>query len=143
MQQITPASAQTTLASGLSEPMGLCWADGFLYVAESGNNRILKIGSDKRITVAAGASAVGSEDGPASQATFSSPKGVAVDKDGTLYIADTDNGTVRRIRDRQVTTILSQDPWDVKALFPAAPTGPAFGRGIDWPLVSPTGWRLF
>ena len=30
---------------------------------------------------------------------------------------------MRRVRDGQVTTILSRDPRDVTALFPAAPTG--------------------
>lgn len=123
VQKVAPDGRVTTLASGLEEPMGLCWADGALYIAECGGNRVLVIGRDGRIAVAAGTGATGSADGAATEAAFSGPKGVAVDADGTIYVADTDNGTVRRVRGGQVTTILSRDPRDVTALFPAAPTG--------------------
>lgn len=123
VRKITPKGEVTTLASGLAEPMGLCWVDGIVYVAESGGNRILRIDKNRRVTVVAGSGSGGSADGSVEQAAFSSPKGVAVDRDGTVYVADTDNGKVRRIRDGQVTTILSRDPRNVTALFPAAPTG--------------------
>ena len=123
VRKITPKGEMTTLASGLSEPMGLCWADGNLYVAESGANRVLRIDKNRRATVVAGSGAVGSADGAADQASFSGPKGVTVDSDGTVYVADTDNGTVRRVRDGQVTTILARGPGGQEDLFPAAPTG--------------------
>ena len=121
--RITPAGRRTTLVSGLSEPMGLCWADGALYVAECGGNRILRVDGSGRIVTVAGSGDNGNADGPAAEAAFSGPKGVAVAGDGTVYVADTDNGTVRRVRDGQVTTILSRDPRDVTALFPVSPTG--------------------
>lgn len=121
--KITPTGAVSTLASGLSEPMGLCWADGALYAAESGGNRILRIQGSGRATVVAGTGENGNADGPADRAKFSGPKGVAVDADGSVYAADTDNGTVRRIQHGRVTTILSRNPMDVTALFPASPTG--------------------
>lgn len=122
VQKITPKGEITTLASKLSEPMGLCWADGQLYVAECGGNRILRINGGK-VSVVAGSGTSGSSDGKAGEATFSGPKGVAVGTDGTVYVSDTDNGTVRRVRDSYVTTILSRDPRDVTVLFPSAPTG--------------------
>ena len=121
--KITPEGDVATLASRLAEPMGLCWADGQLYVAECGGNRILRIDKNRRVSTVAGSGTAGSADGTAAQAGFSGPKGVAVDRDGTVYVADTDNGTVRRVRDGQVTTILSRDPRDTQALFPASPTG--------------------
>lgn len=123
VRKITPKGEITTVASKLSEPMGLCWADGQLYVAEHGGNRILRIDRDKRVFVVAGSGVSGSADGKAAEAAFSGPKGVAVDKDGTIYVSDTDNGTVRRVREGYVTTILSRDPMDVTVLFPAGPTG--------------------
>lgn len=123
IKKITPGGKVTTLVDNLSEPMGLCWADGALYVAESGGNRILRVSARGQLTVVAGSGENGYADGPAKQAAFSGPKGVAVDADGTVYAADTDNGAVRRIRDGQVTTILSRDPADATVLYPASPTG--------------------
>lgn len=121
--KITPAGRRTTLVSGLEEPMGLCWADGGLYVAECGGNRVLRVSADGRYTVVAGSGENDYADGPADQAAFSGPKGVAAAPDGTVYVADTDNGAVRRVRDGQVDTILSRDPRDTSVLFPVSPTG--------------------
>ena len=123
VMRITPKGEITTLASKLAEPLGLCWADGQLYVAECGGNRILRIDKNRRVSTVAGSGAAGSADGTASQAQFCGPKGVAVDRDGTVYVADTDSGAVRRVRDGQVTTILTRDPRDLTKLYPAAPTG--------------------
>lgn len=123
IKKITPQGEVTTLVDRLTEPMGLCWADGALYVAECGGNRVLRVNASGQYDVVAGSGENGYEDGPAAQAAFSGPKGVAVDTDGTIYVADTDNGAVRRIQDGQVTTILSRDPRDTTALYPVAPTG--------------------
>lgn len=120
--KISTEGKTSTIASNLSEPMGLCWADGALYIAECGGNRVLKAVGNQ-VTTVAGSGENGNAGGPADQAMFSGPKGVAVTEDGTVYIADTDNGAVRRVKDGQVTTILSRDPWDLTALYPAAPTG--------------------
>lgn len=129
IKKITPKGKVTTLARNLTEPMGLCWSGGSLYAAECGGERVIKIGSSGQIAVVAGSGETGSTDGPAARASFSGPKGVAVDGDGTVYVADTGNGTVRRVRDGQVTTVLSRDHRDATQLFPAAPTGLLIHRG--------------
>ena len=102
----------STVLRDLSEPTGLCWHDGSLYVAETGKNRILKVTGDTVEVLAGGgdqdetgAYPGGFTDGPAAQALFSNPQGVAVDSDGTVYIADTGNGAVRRLKDGRVSTI--------------------------------------
>ena len=102
--------------------MGLCWHGGSLYAAECGADRIIRLDGRGQVAVVAGGSS-GYADGSVEKAAFSGPKGVAVTEDGTIYVADTDNGTVRRVRDGQVTTILARGPGGQEDLFPAAPTG--------------------
>lgn len=96
-----------TYISGLSAPMGLCFSDGALYVAEAGNNRILKI-VDREVTVVAGSQTGGYRDGEAAQAEFSSPQRITAADDGTIYVSDTGNGVVRKLSGGMVTT-LSQE----------------------------------
>ena len=96
----------------------MCWQDGTLYIAENGQNRIIR--TDKR-TVIAGSGEAGDVDGPADEATFSSPQGVAVGRDGTIYVADTDNSAVRAVKDDQVTTLYARDVKDLEAFYPVSP----------------------
>lgn len=103
-----------TILTELSEPTGLCWYDGSLYVAETGKNRILKV-TGYSVEILAGGSAPdengaypgGFTDGPAAEALFQNPQGIAVGGDGTVYVADNGNGAVRRIKDGRVSTIAS------------------------------------
>jgi len=124
IRKITPDGNVTTFASGLSDPMGLCWSGGVLYVAETGANRIVKIENGK-ISLVAGSGQEGLADGPASQAAFAFPQGVAVGQDGTVCIADTGNGAVRRIQNGETDTILSRETLrgQESILAPASPTG--------------------
>lgn len=43
--------------------------------------------------------------GPATRAALNNPRGVATGPDGTLYIADTYNGRIRRVADGVITTV--------------------------------------
>lgn len=49
------------------------------------------------VTTFAGSSAAGQNDGQGTTASFSSPQGVAADANGNLYVADTQNSTIRKI----------------------------------------------
>lgn len=98
------------VARKLEDPMGLCWAGGALYAAETGRHRVVKIGPDGAAVPVAGSGTEGCEDGPAAQAQFSCPQGVAVGENGEIYIADTANSAVRRVRDGQVDTLAARDP---------------------------------
>ncbi len=100
-----------TYYQGLKDPTALCWKDGVLYAAETGLNRIVRIENGVMTVVAGVADAEGGfADGSASNALFRSPQGLAVADDGTIYVADTDNGAIRRIRDGRVVTVaLSAD----------------------------------
>jgi sugar lactone lactonase YvrE len=70
---------------------------GNLYVADAGNNTIRKITPDGMVSTVAGKASTGSADGSASEATFATLDGLAVDASGAVYIADTSNHTIRKI----------------------------------------------
>ena len=112
---------------GLVRPMGICWQDGKLYVAETGEHRILQISGTAK-TVIAGTGEEGDDDGAAATATFSSPQGVSVTKDGVIYVCDTVNASVRKIKDGNVETILKLD--DEKLVtYPLSPVGTCYQDG--------------
>ena len=82
---------------------------GDLYVAEVGNQIIRKVTAAGVVTTLAGAPGIlGSADGPASSARFTSPAGVALLADGSLLIADTGNHTLRSLASGTVTTTAGQ-----------------------------------
>ena len=72
---------------------------GDLYIADSSDNRIRKVGANGIITTVAGNGAEGSAgDGDdATNASFDYPTGVALDGYGDLYIADYSNNRVREV----------------------------------------------
>lgn len=81
-------------------------AEGNVYVGDTSNNRIRMISRDGVVTTIAGSGSVGNADGPAAQAEFNAPRGVAVDPVGNVYVADGYNDAIRLItRDGFVTTL--------------------------------------
>lgn len=118
---ITTEGKVETVADGLNAPTGLCFAMGTLYVAETGANRIVSI-KDGNVAVIAGSGESGNVDGTALTAEFAAPQGVAVSSDGTIYVGDTVNAAVRRIRNGVVETILSQKD-EALEIGPVSPTG--------------------
>ena len=86
------------LAAGLNVPAGIALdSAGGVFVAESGNNRILRVAADGSVSVVAGSGMIGSADGPAADATFDEPQGVAPDGKGNLYVSDSANNRIRKI----------------------------------------------
>jgi len=110
----------------LNAPTGLAMdASGNLYVADTGNNRIRKIGSDGTIVTVAGCADLfhfSSDDGlPATAAVLSGPQGVAVDRAGNLYIAETQGNHVRRVSASGViSTIAGRALYGYPAYFDGA-----------------------
>jgi len=70
------------------------------YIADTGNNRVLKYTTaTQTTTIFAGSGAPGyTGDGfQAALATLKSPKGIAIDTDGNVYIADSGNNAIRKV----------------------------------------------
>ncbi|MBR3704588.1 MAG: S-layer homology domain-containing protein [Oscillospiraceae bacterium] len=99
----------TTVFTGLSDPTGLCWHNGALYVAETGAHCISKIENGVRTVVVGASGKDGYTDGYVKAARLRDPQGVAVGSDGTIYIADTGNHAVRCLRGDQVSTLAYGD----------------------------------
>ena len=103
----TSASLNFSIAAGL----GLD-AQGNLYIADSGNNRIRKVTPQGVISTVAGNGTAGfsGDGGPATRATLSLPAAVIADGAGNLYIGDWGNFLVRKVSsDGIISTIAGTD----------------------------------
>ena len=74
-------------------------AIGNLYIADSLNNRIRKVGTNGIITTMAGNGTNGysGDGGAATNASLSDPSGLALDASGNLFIADSGNQLIRKV----------------------------------------------
>ena len=82
----------------LSEPGGvLADAAGNIYIADSGNGRVRKIGRDGTISTVAGGGTELGDGGPATKALLLEPAGLALDRTGSLYIADYGDWRIRKV----------------------------------------------
>jgi len=74
-------------------------ADGQIYIADFGNNRIRMVGTDGRIATLAGDGTAGysGDGGPATAARLNGPYGILPLDDGSLLVADSGNHVLRHI----------------------------------------------
>ena len=124
--QIDGQGAQASFKS----PTGVAIdAQGNVIVADCFNHRVRKIGTDGTVTTLAGSGTAGYADGPGAQARFNVPRGVAVDREGNVIVADAINHRVRKIgTDGTVTTLAG-----------SGTEGYADGPGMKACFNSPTG----
>ena len=82
-------------------------SSGNIYIAEEYNNRIRKMNTQGVVTTFAGSGTAAFADGTGVGASFNKPKGVAVDSNGNVYVADNLNYRIRKITPGGVVTTLA------------------------------------
>ncbi len=95
-------------AALLQHVQGIAIGDGVLYLADSYNHKIKRLNlSTGVVSTIAGSGERGHHDGPAADASFDEPAGVAY-ADGRVYVADTNNHLIRFIDlESEVVTTLA------------------------------------
>ena len=71
-------------------------SNGNLFVSDRYNHKIKKIASDGTVSTFAGSDS-GNLDGNSTASKFNEPSGIVIDSNGILYVADTQNSTIRKI----------------------------------------------
>jgi uncharacterized protein (TIGR03437 family) len=126
IRKVTPSGTITTVAGngrdGYSGDGGLATAAslgypsdvavdaaGNLYIADTSNSRVRKVAPTGTITTVAGngQQSYSGDGGPATAASLSQPRGVAVDAAGNLYIADGVNERIRKVTPAGTITTLA------------------------------------
>jgi hypothetical protein len=80
-----------------------------LYICDTNNHVIRRVGTDGIITTVAGTGVAGysGDGGPATSATLDRPIGMAMDRDGGLLIADLRNNVIRKVEvDGTIRTVV-------------------------------------
>ena len=136
IRRITPSGIISTIAGGGALPAGgsnegsmatvlsftaprnVAIANtGIVYISDFGAHRVYKMTTDGTVTTLAGTGALGySGDGVAALAELNYPTALAVDHQGTVYIADSGNHLIRKVSAGRITSIARS----------ALPTGLAF-----------------
>lgn len=109
-QALTAGSTNGPAISALFSTPAAIVADSRsnLYVADSQNHTIRKIGPDGLVSTFAGhAGTPGSDDGSGTQAKFDTPSGIAMDLAGNVFVSDTGNHTIRMITGAGVVTTIA------------------------------------
>ena len=157
IRKITKDGAVTTLAGNgtpgdadgigraaqFNGPVGLTVDDsGIVYVSDTYNDRIRRIGRDGSVTTVAGSGKPGNADGMGTAASFDTPSAIAVTTNGTLYVADTGNNAIRRIAtDGSVTTIAAPAEGERRAPL-RRPVGLALTRDGYLYIAASAGGRI-
>jgi sugar lactone lactonase YvrE len=93
----------------LDSPQGLALDTKHLYIADTHNNRIrsIDLATGLITTIAGGKAGFDGDSGPATAAHLNQPNALAVDSDGNIYIADSQNHRIRKITSAGVISTIA------------------------------------
>ena len=132
----TGSTDGTGSAARFSNPFGVAVdTAGNVFVGDSANHCIRKVTSVGVVTTLAGtAGSLGSTDGTGAAARFYYPNGVAVDTDGNVFVADSENYTIRKVTSAGVVTTLAGTagiPGSTNGTGSAARFSSSYGVTVD------------
>lgn len=125
----------------LNSPQGTAVdAAGNLFIADSANNVIRKVGTNgvAKIIAGTGAGGFSGDGGPATNASLFAPAAVIVDSFGNVLIADSNNNRVRKV---DTNGIISTVAGNGSIPFPTSAGGNG-GQATNGKIYSPTGLAL-
>jgi uncharacterized protein (TIGR03437 family) len=111
IRRVTPDGTISTVAGGGSEmvaPRNLALdGHGGIYISDFGGHRVFRLSSDGSLTTVAGTGVQGfSPDGTlALSAQLAYPTGLAVDRQGALYVADSQNHWIRKVTNGVISSL--------------------------------------
>ena len=100
ISKITPQGVLTTVLDGLNSPRGLAvTADGSLLIVQPGVDIVLSLSASGNLATIAGTGTPGflGDGGPADVAQLNLPTDIAIDANGTAWVADSGNNRLRRL----------------------------------------------
>ena len=118
--------------ASLNLPSGIAVDDkGSVYIADRSNDRVRVVDSKGIIKTYAGngKEGWGGDGGSATKATLNKPFGLALDKEGGLYVADRGNNRIRKIDANGIMHTVAGDG----AFYFIGDNGPAYGASIAGP----------
>ncbi len=148
IRKVSPAGIITTVAGSgepgfsgdngpatraqLNFPFGVALGrDGSIYISERHNHRVRRVSPSGIITTFAGTGADGfsGDNGPATSAQLSEPRGLAVDSSDNLYIADAYNARIRKVAPAGTISTVAGDG----APRFGGDNGPATSASLEFP----------
>lgn len=89
-------SPGSSTANTLNTPSGITIdTSGNIYISDTQNHCIRRLDPSGNLTIIAGTGVAGYVNGASSVAQFNGPTAIAVDVEGNLYVADTNNNAIR------------------------------------------------
>jgi DNA-binding beta-propeller fold protein YncE len=134
-ERLPPVDGQTAAGKPMIGPRALFIVGDTMWIALREGHSVWKLdlptGLLKHVA-GTGKRGFTGDGGPAKDATFDGPKGIAVGPDGSIYVADTENHAIRKIDAKSgiITTIAGMGPQHKGA---AGDGGPATAATMDRP----------